>query len=91
MSTKHTPSPWTFNAERLTVDAGGIPVADVRCSEIADEAVEPNGYLIAAAPDLLEACKRMVDFEQRLLCSNDGGPALAADIRAAIAKAEGSK
>lgn len=51
---------------------------------------EANARLIAAAPDMLAALVRVLDFEQRLTaCKVDGGGALVSDIRAAIAKATG--
>ncbi len=87
-NTKHTPGPWTYDA----ANTGSIlhPYGVVQVGGESEER-EANARLIAAAPELLEVAKRMLAFEQRLLASNDGGPQLASDIRAAIAKAEGSK
>ena len=47
---------------------------------------DSKGNLLAAAPDLLAACKDMVEQ-----CDAAGWPSLAYACRAAIAKAEGSE
>src|SRR4051812_22993780 len=64
----HTPSPWTFHAEVGRID--GPPRSDALSRLIraeptvaflrggsGDEVALANGHLIAAAPDLLDACK----------------------------------
>lgn len=58
----------------------------------AREEIEANAALIAAAPDLLEACKEALSFSETL----NGGPfseglpsETESHLRAAIAKAEG--
>lgn len=56
---KHTPGPWTVNEAALTVDADGRPVADVRCSEIADEAIDANARLIAACPSMIDMLNKI--------------------------------
>lgn len=65
MSAKHTPGPWStasdpchFDSQTTVVAANGARVAEVTGSAF-DEA-EANARLIAAAPDLLEACKAFV-------------------------------
>lgn len=94
---EHTPGPWTIkfglnvmgkdvrypSQERLVANAGG------HANNIWNEQVtaenEANAHLIAAAPDLLEALREMVDrFES---CDDD--PEYVTRARAAIAKAEG--
>lgn len=87
---KHTPGPWRYdrcNSSPTTGEhmiAGGKPgyLAEVRDCGSGD--VSANARLIAAAPDLLEACKA-VDEATR------GGDYEAAfkAVRAAIAKATG--
>lgn len=53
---KHTPSPWIIENNDILGASGGIAhVASIFCDHAA------NARLIAAAPDLLEACKMMVD------------------------------
>jgi hypothetical protein len=81
---RHTPGPWrvgTVCPDMVTSGAGGV------CSCANLENAEANARLIAASPDLLAACKavlettkadgRMLTFESELL------------IRSAILKAEG--
>lgn len=50
-----------------------------------------NAHLIAAAPELLEACKMVVDvFNLHLYKTDSGGGKCYAKAQTAIAKAEGS-
>ena len=52
---------------------------------------EGDGHLIAAAPDLLSACKGMIDAYWRGSedSDDDDAPSMVKDALAAIAKAEG--
>jgi len=90
---KHTPGPWYFNQKYCigprvnTYDqSDGMfhPLADVYGVNR-----DANARLIAAAPDLLAAAKRALNFientEGEIGCSLESGELL----RAAIAKAEG--
>jgi len=92
---KYTPGPWTAEAKDL---GGEVPswrvynmpegqqVASVhRWNGEGDEA---NAHLIAAAPDLLEACKEAL---VRLECHNHPDGRRLDNLRAAIAKAEGQE
>lgn len=65
---KHTPGPWQkldtcFEVKadplfwRCGVKAGGVRVADA--SGIGQEQAEANAHLIASAPELLEAVKKL--------------------------------
>lgn len=75
MSThKHTPGPWKFGKELgarngewlVSFDAGskwrGIAIAETRTGPGSEEA---NARLIAAAPELLEACQAMIEWDDR--------------------------
>jgi hypothetical protein len=53
----HTPGPWVNMTDRLEVHADGRAIANINCSHIADEAIDANARLIAAAPELLEALR----------------------------------
>jgi hypothetical protein len=89
----HTPGPWKMDRdgailasdyEKFPGKKDGIAriVCDVRDSEkwgMEHERAVANGYLIAAAPDLLAALKLMMRDDSRSF----------AMARAAIAKAEG--
>lgn len=103
MTTKqtHTPGPWTANPARFVAGANGdvaivndhhslIAVAYVRNGE-----EQANARLIAAAPDLLAACRAVAGMEQRARAgeyidwTSNGNEAIQL-VRAAIAKAEGA-
>lgn len=97
---KHNPGPWRVDGQAhdmagsaIIHDVNGFPVASTR--SWIKEQHEANARLVAAAPDLLEACKRQVaNIEQWL---ETGVPASADEsqqiynaLKAAIAKAEGT-
>lgn len=92
MSTKHTPGPWqvidrgdTWNLARFWVGAAGAAWRGP--SEICAISTAPysqaNARLIAAAPELLDVLRRLVESP------NAKQNALWDDARAALAKAEG--
>jgi len=96
---RHTPGPWTFdwNVARLDVfsaDASRL-VATLRRSAISsviDSSAIANARLIAAAPELLEALQRTLNW----LTSYPGEGTMGPDgpyeqARAAIAKATGEQ
>lgn len=82
----HTPGPWHVvkipGESRLRVHAETYDVADICHAGGADDA---NARLIAAAPDMLAACK---DFLEACHKGKDLKPAMA-QARKAIEKAEG--
>lgn len=85
-----TPGPWEIRdgliygiedgASYLVCDVVGDPSAAV------NEQDEANARLIAAAPELMEACKQMLKW---IDCGCDPSGKSLASARAAIAKAEG--
>jgi len=82
---KHTPGPWAVDlaAETVTGSNGNIVVYEMNTNEA-------DAILIAAAPDLLEACvQAMQDFDNAKY-AEDMSFAWAAEMTAAIAKATGS-
>lgn len=63
---EHTPGPWGLSkAIHVQVMAGGLHVATIPRAADGDWS-EANARLIAAAPDLLEALKGLVDYLQDL-------------------------
>ena len=92
-NTKHTPAPWEYNGDGFIVHSRG----DI-CS--IDNGNEANARLIAAAPELLAACRKSLPFLRGLrdglqVASPNHDPKFyeptAIDaIEAAIAKAEGA-
>lgn len=77
-NTEFTPAPWFTEVEgnraMSWVFANGVPI----CYDIYNEA---NANLIAAAPDMYEALKEMID-----VCNRD--PFIAQDITIALIKAK---
>lgn len=98
---KHTPGPWYVHLERhaagttphvTTSKKIGLwdhPVCTFNGTKYQSEAeTKANARLIAAAPDLLAACKRMSEWlKQHRLPEIQG---IACDIFQAIDKAEGN-
>lgn len=94
MNAKHTPGPWHYLGGRF-VAAGTNPgcpfVADCMVSESirATGTTEANAKLIAAAPELLEACKIMLVQFKRYRTGHGAAAYHAINIlEEAIAKAE---
>ena len=100
MSAKHTPGPWRLGRNEHPFSENYLPPAiGTKTREqamvvfpIEDDEPEPNARLIAAAPDLLAACRAVVSVLGRLPI----GDPLISDAhtackkaRAAIAAAEG--
>lgn len=94
--TQHTPGPWVDtnvidkHGSTMLVDSAGLPVAVINASVA-------NTRLLTAAPELLEALKRMTNqFLTQIQFNPHGGNAdifhtCLSDARAAIEKAEGTK
>jgi hypothetical protein len=89
----HTPGPWEYESQdphalgKITSDDGTL-VAEVHGDWDDDHSTEANARLIAAAPDLLAACKLAV--ERLEVCSYQGDEdSFVEEIAAAIARAEG--
>lgn len=76
-----TVGPWTTNGEYV-LNSFGAPVADVYWCENQEE----NADLIAAAPDMLEVCERVVRDSERGVLTVD----TVTLVKAAIAKALGT-
>lgn len=85
---KHTPGPW--KAQRGSGDYGMEVVADrkVICETISPPH-DDNAHLIAAAPDLLSACKFLYERSQAFPDFYNETFGYAQAARAAIAKAQG--
>jgi len=78
----HTPGPWIVDFDRrYFVNAGSSPIAEM----FTDINMEANARLIAAAPELLEACKEFIECGPNAGNNQD----LIAQIKKAIAKADG--
>jgi hypothetical protein len=68
---KHTPGPWFVTGEGLSryVEAkiNGALIQEVAwCGATMKDEQEDNARLIAAAPELLEKCEKIVDWLDRL-------------------------
>ncbi len=91
MTTKHTPSPWLIDkADNKIIVVGGTVTVCVVGYDLSGEnnIVQADARLIAAAPELLEACKRaLVTIEAMDPKVNEDRY----ELSAAIAKAEGQQ
>lgn len=81
----HTPGPWAAKDWRVCAGLGKGQRISVICDTAANNKSrtpenEANARLIAAAPDLLAACRMVLDDPGLSVCANDV-------IRAAITKA----
>jgi len=98
-TTKHTPGPWKFwdradpFSALVTDDAGiaGIaaPIVRIRGIEMSPEEMRANARLIAAAPDLLEALRGIIEIGKRDLTNPKYDGYFNAALTA-LQKAEGS-
>lgn len=92
MPAKHTPGPWKYfpnvgPTKVLIVEEDGSTVVELS-TRVRDSRLIANARLIAAAPELLEACKAGLHY----LNTHEGGwetPIARDEMNAAIAKAEG--
>lgn len=103
----HTPGPWTIHGwgeDNYEVNADDETVCNVPGFDdetVDSDRAEANARLIAAAPELLAACRSLVDEIDSWVWVNVGGKVRAFEVsggyaaylqnlvRAAIAKAEG--
>lgn len=98
---KHTPGPW-FPIESVNAETQGLHLIWSRSKPnetgvlIARTCFAPqseaNARLIAAAPELLEACRRAIDWLDELGCdcgTDEPGTCAVCIVRAAIQKAGG--
>lgn len=105
MSAKHTPGPWAIRYDYVvqaqSFDGGRlVPVAQPYGVNSDGTDLFANARLIAAAPDLLEALSKFVEFAEQygeVVFSGGGMPVIDAmnacttKARAAITKATGEK
>lgn len=80
---KHTPGPWRVNYNCF--GASGMNVEII--NEVKAEEVMANAHLIAAAPDLLEACKSALALIN--ISTDYAGMSTSRELEAAIKKAKG--
>ncbi len=89
----HTPGPWQVNGSTIEQDHAAFPETNVVASVYdgrdapIDGTPDANARLIAAAPDLLEALRIMVELFGETTVDQSEAAVLGA-ARAAIAKAE---
>ena len=89
--TKHTPGPWavygTLHPGEFIIHQGGHGLAVTRRANGSGNA---NARLIAAAPELLEALRKLVAYVDENVASRDVDPHMDR-AEAAIAKATGGE
>lgn len=90
-TSKHTPGPWTFDGQHRRVSKNMAVICHVGdlCTDSQWEQDRANARLIAAAPDLLSACRIALEAikDAHHGISTDDREAT---IEQAIAKAEGT-
>ncbi len=94
--TKHTPGPWIhlkkgYEYEILCNKRNDV-LADVydHFKNKNESELEANARLIAAAPELLEACKRALQQLDESLPTDEGNKMAVKRCKDAISKAEGT-
>lgn len=93
MNTKHTPKPWIATAQPGQVVGVHTYTHQVMYGDdcIASLLTEADARLIAAAPDLLDACKLVLAESETDPHNQDRINHARYVLRAAIAKAEGGR
>lgn len=94
---KHTPRPWeVFAGDSVGVrtaypvnDIGGMPAKFELCRTGTTEEAKANARLIAAAPEMLAALKRIVEWEKDPDRYSGDLADICHDIATVVAKAEG--
>ena len=96
MTTKHTPGPWGLSGANTVHGADCIVAfvgtADEEVRRFSGERQSADAHLIAAAPDLLEACEMLAEAQRLAAVGEDGFGAYVDAVdkaRAAIKKAKG--
>ena len=84
----HTPGPWSFDGDYVESLALLKPLSVATLADCG-HSTEGNGILIAAAPELLAALKRLLPLWEESIGWEKCYMGMADDARAAIAKAEG--
>lgn len=96
--TKHTPGPWEQRKVTYDIKVGKYPVIAIPisgqgmaigCVYQGAEGTLANARLIAAAPELLEACRNSRKALIQLCEKGCGYEGLLKEVEQAIAKAEG--
>lgn len=86
---KHVSGPWTIRPKRtskneIQIDGGGLEIAKIYVTSFTEEKDKANANLIAAAPQLLEACKELLNITRA-----DKNMDIYFKVQDAINKAEG--
>ena len=95
MNAEHTPGPWKIEHStngtfpyRIVKFGERNPIASCRGISGKESEDAANARLIAAAPNLLEACKTLVRRAETMTDGEWGEPEEIAQAKAAIAQAE---
>lgn len=96
MTTQHTPGPWKSNSMEIFTDTGktskriAFATGRAQGDDNTLKEIKANAHLIAAAPELLEACKAAETLFSKMLAHSELNPRHPIhQLRAAIAKARG--
>ncbi len=72
MESKSTPGPWKISENKCDIEQDSESMFGI-CTMYADESSMANARLIAAAPDLLEACEAMIEMYKAMMDKIDHG------------------
>lgn len=94
---KHTPGPWRAGkyiscvvCDKPVPEIGGSDHVEYYGGHLIAESIAPqNAHLIAAAPDLLEACEAAYNFITNAETTQEQRQLVAGQLYNALAKAEG--
>ena len=92
-----TPGPWnarrnhaeTTESERINITAGSVLIAETHHAWIDWEEQEANAHLIAAAPAMYEALRKVIEHRAKEYLDNTIEPYCS--LVAALAQAEGNR
>ena len=86
MTDKHTPGPWSINnwpqaSTDIAIGAAGTPlIAKVALRDVSINEHKANAYLIAAAPEMLEALQDIAAYYQNSWAADRANRAIAKAI-----------
>jgi len=78
---RHTPGPWAIRGQRIESEQHNVgDIAHIYCKDVSrsvrwdeDSTAQANAQLIAAAPELLEACKALCEEWENSFEGQDTG------------------
>ena len=82
-----TEAPWSVAPKGRTVLSSYVVVAHASTVHVSEEEATANAHLIAAAPELLDSCREMIEILNSYAHRIGNGPQVIGRAQAAIQKA----